>query len=94
MDEKTQMAESMIERVARAISRSQVETERMWQSFLPEASAAIEAMRIPASAMTAAGIKRQVAWDYGEGRGVDEYPHTSEQAVYTAMIDAALAEET
>ncbi|WP_312414150.1 hypothetical protein [Shinella sp.] len=86
------MAESMIERVARVLAERRG-NKAVWEEDIATARAAIEAMRIPASAMTAAGIKRQVAWDYGEGRGVDEYPHTSEQAVYTAMIDAALEDK-
>lgn len=59
-----------------------------------EARAAIEAMREPTGAMTAAGIKRSVAWEYGDRGDPDEPPHVGEVATYTAMIDAALAEET
>lgn len=71
--QQNQESLSMVERVARAISRSQVETERMWQSFLPEARAAIEAMRDPTEEMRMAT---------GDG------PNTSTR-VYQAMIDAA-----
>lgn len=73
------MAESMIERVARAISRSQVETERMWQSFLPEASAAIEAMREPTEEMV---------WSHE----VPHYGPDEAREAWRAMIDAALKE--
>lgn len=72
------MAESMIERVAKAISRSQVETERMWQSFLPEASAAIEAMREPTEKM-----QQVVAAQWGRRTW----------AQYEEVIDAALKEQ-
>lgn len=85
---------SMVEKVARALSLAQTQTETMWQAFLPEASAAIGAMREPTGAMTAAGIKRSVAWEYGDRGDPDEPPHVGEVATYTAMIDAALAEET
>lgn len=79
------MAESMIERVARAISRSQVETERMWQSFLPEASAAIEAMREPTDGMKKAWLLDADDW---VSEKIEDPYHP-----YKVMLDAALKEQ-
>ncbi|EYR81918.1 hypothetical protein [Shinella sp. DD12] len=103
------MAESMIERVARAIFE---ECNRQSPvagfgyadadgdktvldgayDLKAVARAAIEAMREPSGEMLSAGIKRGVAWDYGERGDPDEPPHTSEEAIYIAMINAALKE--
>ena len=41
----------MIERVARAICKSQTQDERVWQAFIPESRAAIAAMREPTEEM-------------------------------------------
>lgn len=49
------MVESVVERVARAICTSQTQTDKMWQAFPPEATAAIEAMREPTDAMVDTG---------------------------------------
>lgn len=84
---------TMIERVARAICKAQTQSEAMWQAFLPEASAAIEAMRAPTEKMVKAGIKREVGWEYGERGCPDDGPHVSSHASYIAMIDAALLEQ-
>lgn len=72
---------TMIERVARAICRSQTQSESMWQAFLPEATAAIEEMRVPNEGMVAAADADR-----------SYYGHVATNK-YTAMIDAALAEQ-
>lgn len=58
------MVESMTDRVARAICTSQTQTDKMWQAFLPEATAAIEAMREE--------LSRWAHEHYDEGGGVVE----------------------
>ena len=73
---------TMIERVARAICLSQTQSERVWQSFFPEARAAIEAMREPTEAMRAA--VREVG-------GIQAVAYAN--AAWPTMIDAALSEE-
>jgi len=92
---------SMIERVARAICHERHDEFNNWTTlgedekieFRNEARAAIEAMREPTGAMTAAGIKRSVAWEHGERGCHDEPPHVGEVATYRAMINAALLEQ-
>ncbi|GHC61526.1 hypothetical protein [Limoniibacter endophyticus] len=73
---------TMIERVARAISKSEINDERGWEAFLPEARAAIEAMREPTSETKAAinSIAGPVAVAYW-------------LAGHETMINAALASE-
>jgi len=46
---------TMIERVARAISRAEA-SDIMWEAFVPEARAAIAAMREPTEEMCGAGF--------------------------------------
>lgn len=75
---------SMIEKVARAISLSQTQTETMWQAFLPEARAAIEAMREPTEAMIESAIP--IVPDCGS-------PHNYPEPIWQEVIDAALKEE-
>lgn len=71
---------SMVERVARAICAAQTQTPDMWQAFLPEARAAVEAMKRPVTdAMIIAGT-----------RAVDNGQNVSE--IFDDMIDAALKE--
>lgn len=82
------MSESMIERVAQAIAKAQTQTESMWQAFLPEASAAIEAMREPTEAMVDAGGDEEV---FADGAAYMSLGRVAVEA-YQAMIDAALAE--
>ena len=90
----------MVERVARAICRAggknpdEVmlslggEKTLMWEAFEDVARAAIEAMREPTEAMTAAGSRVDVwhSWCAAGERIVDD----SAGDVYRGMIDAAL----
>lgn len=100
---------TMIERVARAIAgadpeqQGQIDDSEMgeyfWEKYrehyLPLARAAIEAMREPTPDMISAGIKREVAWEYGERGDWDDEsgPHVPSHAAYQSMIDAALNEQ-
>lgn len=70
---------SMIERVAKAISAAQTQTPDMWQAFLPEARAAIEAMREPTEEMV---------WSHE----VPHYGPDEAREAWRAMIDAAMKE--
>jgi hypothetical protein len=99
------MTESMIERVARAIYTKNAAAaggrqpwakarEAVRENTRALARAALEEIRVPTPAMHAAGIKREVAWEYGECGDPDHGPHSSAAATYEAMIDAALKEET
>ena len=74
------MTTSMIERVAMAICLAQTQTEDMWQAFLPEARAAIEAMKELTPSMLQAGI-----WADSED-GASDNP----QEIWKSMIDKAL----
>jgi hypothetical protein len=69
----------MVERVAKAICRAQTQGEEVWQAFLPEARAAIGAMRDPTPAMKAAGAKR-----------IPEAGYDLAHDAWCTMIDAAL----
>ena len=82
------MVESMIERVARAICKSQTQTDRTWEAFLPEATAAIEAMREPTDAMVMAA-----EWAEPEYREDDMDVGATYKAEWRAAIDAALNEQ-
>jgi len=84
---------TMIERVARAIYEDISAGADDMESCIIAARAAIEAMREPTDSMVKAGIKREVGWEYGERGCPDDGPHVSSHASYTAMIDAALAEQ-
>lgn len=86
-----------LEEVARAICTSQTQTDKMWQAFLPEATAAIEAMRVPTEAML------EAAWTCTKNVPADlrmavDLMHTSQAHKIkmkhrcAAMIDAALNE--
>jgi hypothetical protein len=78
------MTDTMRERVARAIAESHYPdkcVESMWQHMMPDAIAAIEAMREPTEAMVNAG--------YDVGYSPDPLPC---DAVWKAMIDAAISE--
>jgi hypothetical protein len=68
-----------VEEIARAICKSQTQSEQVWQSFVPEALAALKAMREPSDAMLDAGVCAR-----DNGYNVTE--------VHEAMIDAAIAE--
>jgi hypothetical protein len=77
-----------VERVARAISRRFIETNKAaghptnltWRDYVPDAIAAIEAMREPSVSQLAAG---QEAWLKDDLR--------RSSTLYRAMIEAALA---
>jgi hypothetical protein len=93
------MSEGMIERVARAIARAQldrqyvgrlenigcfIEIDRIWPEFVPEARRAIKAMREPTEAL----INRMMEqWD-------DNPCAPSATAGWKAAIDAALNEKS
>lgn len=68
---------TMVERVARSISRKNTGSGINWPDFTVEARAAIEAMRTPTSAMIAEGNAHD-----------DRAPYD----IYESMIDAALSE--
>ena len=77
------MTDSMIERVARALCRheglpenTRLDGRPMWADFVPEARAAIAAMREPTKAMIAAGLRYDIL------SGADR--------MWPDMIDAAL----
>lgn len=74
---------TMIERVARAICKSQTQTDRTWEAFLPEATAAIEAMREPTDAMV----------DAGSSHFHEENSTGAAAYCFGDMIDAALNEQ-
>jgi hypothetical protein len=74
----------MIERVARAIAESHYPdkcVESMWQHMMPDAIAAIEAMRKPTVPMCKAMILELMN---------EDSPHRG--GVWGAMIDAAISE--
>lgn len=71
-----------VEEVARAIAKAQTQTESMWQAFLPEARAAIAAMREPTHHMIKAGGNAQTV-----------RARANRWVCYRAMIDAALSED-
>lgn len=76
--------ETMVERVAKAIAS--VDYIADWQDWLPEARAAIEAMREPSAWMVTVGSNIPVvAWN-GKGSTFADDP----TPIYAAMIDAAL----
>ena len=81
MDAKT----TMIERVARAICQSQTQGAGFWKAFVPEARAAIAAMREPTAEIEDA-IRRTDCWDPEEH--TESYGHAWRYA-----IDAALEEK-
>ena len=75
----------MIERVARSIcavscSKEPKTIDEFWVDYVPEAKAAIEAMREPSELMVTAGRKTCITTREQSGR------------VYSSMIDAALSE--
>lgn len=72
------MSASTIERVARALSALNTDAEDDWESYLSDARAAIETMRIPSEAMLAScGSGECAKWAPG---------------AWQIMIDAAIAE--
>lgn len=73
------MTESMIERVARALCDENKPFDMSWESFIPEARAAILAMREPTDLMIEAA----------DGPWCDD-DRPSPEHEYRAMIDAAL----
>ena len=89
------MTDSMIERVARAICRANCtpdmsaedidcQEENAWDMWVPEARAAIEAMREPTEEMLYCGDAQISDWDR---------THEDVRAAWHAMIDAALKEK-
>lgn len=80
----------MIERVARAICKAQTQSEQVWQAFLPEAIAAIEAMREPTDEMVEAQERAVSSSEYAALRY--DVPDDELLRIYTAMIDAALTD--
>jgi len=79
------MAETMIERVARALCESQETTEENWQSWVHAARAVIREMREPTNTMTDAGFDAESTANPHKTQ-----PHHVVPAVWSAMIDAAL----
>lgn len=83
---------TMIETVARAICRTQTQDDEgdYWKAFLPEATAAIQAMRDPTDTMkVAGGLRCEEIMFEGKSSGVifDDMA-----TVFVTMIDAALTE--
>ena len=90
----------MVERVARAICRSncsprmsrdhiECQVENAWDMWIPEARAAIEAMREPTIKMASQGLKEwQCATDTGD---LDTDAHDME-LIWKAMIQASLGD--
>lgn len=70
---------TMIERVARAISKSRVDDDYHWREYRQEARAAIEAMREPSLMMQSAALPYVMR------------QHQTRD-VWRSMIDAALSE--
>lgn len=98
---------SPIERVARALCSAdghpeniQFEGKPMWQSYLPNALKAIEAMREPSHAMQKAACEQRVSFHSGSGmydvgKLSMEYPDETDKGagtVWRTMVDAALQE--
>lgn len=73
------MADSMIERVARALCDSQETTDLNWDSWVHAVKVVLREMREPTEAMKLAGVRAMG----GDGSVLDGYE---------AMIDAALEE--
>ena len=69
----------MVERVARAICLANTQGDEMWQAFVPEARAALEAMREPTEGMVRAGRD--------EYYGVSPF---SARFAWIKIVDAAL----
>lgn len=84
------MSESMIERVANVLATRRG-SKAVWEEDIATARAAIEAMREPTDAMKEAMTAAALDSEYGALRY--EVPDEEIQRVFTAMIDAALAEE-
>lgn len=89
--------ESMIERVARAICTanggdpdSDDHRQPTWRDYVPEARAAIEAMREPSRVMIKAGRKSPDVRGGTSDCDVSPFPNNTITR-YQAMIDAALA---
>lgn len=80
------MAETMIERVARALSATQ---GMYWTEHLRAARAAIEAMREPTDRMLDAGVAANTVELPSGGQII-----VAVDPAWDAMIDAALAEGT
>ncbi len=96
------MSDEMVRKVARAIClefwvdndmselEAAVVTDRDWPRWVPEARAAIEAMRIPSDEMCLAGFR---AADLNDGAHCDNMRELARARMagrFTAMINAAL----
>ena len=92
------MGEDMVERVARALCRVDSHPENatmdgkpLWMDYIPEARAAIEAMREPTGAMAKAGAGAELTTSYGGEYNTFDYLSGENAAdVWRDMIDAAL----
>lgn len=96
----------MVERVARAmkpttaklvdrlISMGADQSEAIALLPLPEARAAIEAMREPTEAMLKAGASVEVPRGHGGDDWNEEIGDYEAESAYTAMIDAALTKKS
>jgi hypothetical protein len=85
--------ESMVERVAKAMSGDLVPWDRvapvLRDLLLQQARWAIEAMRVPTEKMMAAADEAcDLCWSLEPGEGLDADPRLP---IWDAMIDAALA---
>jgi|JI10StandDraft_1071094.scaffolds.fasta_scaffold417910_1 hypothetical protein len=96
------MTDSMIERVARAICRANCtpdmsaedidcQEENAWDMWVPEARAAIEAMRTPTEAMVKEGLE-EGRWEISLGVGGEHAVmfESAPRTMWEAMIDRAL----
>ena len=81
---------SLVERVARALAEA--DTGDVEHGYRDLARAAIRAMREPTEGMKVAGEKRLDFDDRDSGPHVDEFHRSVCGHVFSAMIDAALAE--
>lgn len=91
------MSKAPLERAARAICTAQdlpentmFEGRPMWESFLPAARVALEAVKEPSEAMhNAAQISKALIWSTPPREGLDGVDW---DLAWRAMIDAALSE--
>mgnify|MGYP003533336734 FL=1 len=85
------MTESMIERVAKALCEENKPFDINWQTFIPEARAALMAMREPTDLLIDSACVARIRL-YPSFEGQKPQPTAGEVIIaeYRAMIDAAL----
>lgn len=89
MDEKPNVEESMLERVAKAICFAQTQSDDVWEAFRSEARAAIEAMRQPTLPMVRAGF--HAIDDFEADYDLRVVVDMRANACWAKMIDAILS---